>query len=186
MQRWRYRECQRPCADGDAVLALKRVWVNLKGQRESHQAHSAKLCFGRRKDETCWNVHKITAALLRKYPLFLFVVNWAIAQAVYVPDARIAISRFILHYYYYYHYHHTTTTSTTTTTTGLIKIMLTLMDYFSPADRRTPRYIIGFKWYCCSLVIVLNMTANRLRPSCKSSCTYHTCFVNKWFLQFTC
>ena len=33
---------------------------------------------------------------------------------------------------------------------------------------------------------VLNMTANRLRPSRKSSCTYHICFVNKWFLQFKC
>jgi len=35
--------------------------------------------------------------------------------------------------------------------TGLFKIMLTLMDYFSPADRRTPWVTDG---YCCSLVIV--------------------------------
>ena len=33
---------------------------------------------------------------------------------------------------------------------------------------------------------VLNRTANRLRPSIKSSCTCHVCFVNKWFLQFKC
>ena len=33
---------------------------------------------------------------------------------------------------------------------------------------------------------VLNTTANRLRPSCKSSCKYHVCFVNKLFLQFKC
>ena len=31
---------------------------------------------------------------------------------------------------------------------------------------------------------VLHATAKRLRPSCKSSCTYHVCFVNKWFLHF--
>ena len=35
--------------------------------------------------------------------------------------------------------------------TELVKIMLTLMDYFSPADRRTPWVT---DWYCCSLITV--------------------------------
>jgi hypothetical protein len=62
-----------------------------------HQAHWAKLCFVNRKDETSWNLHTITAALLRMCPLFWAVSKWATTHAVYFPDARIAISTDILY-----------------------------------------------------------------------------------------
>jgi hypothetical protein len=54
----------------------------------------------------------------------------------------------------------------------LAKIMLALMSYFSPADRRTP-----FVTDVCVVMGVLNTTANRLRQSCKSPCAYDVCFV---------
>jgi hypothetical protein len=37
-----------------------------------------------------------------------------------------------------------------------------------------------------NLVIVVNTTANRLRQSCKLSCAFRVCFINKLFLQFKC
>ena len=36
------------------------------------------------------------------------------------------------------------------------------------------------------LLLCVKHAGEQVRPSCKSSCTYHVCFVNKWFLQFKC
>jgi hypothetical protein len=87
------------------------------------------------------------------------------------------------------------------TNTGLVKIILTVMDYSRKIrenndlkDRiRTvvssiPRemFVRALNGTVVAGYCVLNRTGNRLRPSCRSSCTYHVCFVNKSFLQFKC